>query len=766
MKAVEPKASQDRMEITDANELQRVLSLSLVDVFDLHNSINHLKEGFLNFDPEAFVGIHKEALEKYLTTGEYFHAHHRPGGVEQSSYKSLEPAHDLVPVEPNDLKIGKCNMLKVLYGELCVEPLEIGGNVYSAMIEAYSGKAIALSIISANYLSVTYSQGLKVAIKEPRMLRGDTGFIWIEVDNPLAIERLERFSYTPLSEILKDKMEECFDNGKRAHKDEKWKACIKNYTKYEICASKVNHALTAEKMELMMYYQRWRAYMELHRHYLALKDAESCCRLDPINRKAILAKIISLVSVGRYKDAHNFVGTSCNMFEFGPYDLHLDYAFGNTKQLFIDTYRRNCVEYYGVGEAIAEIAEKPNLCKPDDDYVGPVEIKKSVNRRGRGMFALEPIKTGTVILICKALARCNNYEHGDMHCPKNNGLILKVMNELKASGKEMLFLSLDPSREKYLKHLTPKLHNFFSKPSSSQKNINDLVEGSAKLDPVTISRITKCIAFDDRSPFKIKENARAENYFNTVAKRCYYGVWLIPSFMNHSCLPNASRMNVGDVMTVHATTDINAGEEITIPYFNVLLPYNVREIASKARGFRCLCERCELERKVSVQDADLKDIYEVFGSIYRESVASNNHAGHLIFRGNGTGSVSRSGIDIEGMKKLYEKVTDGLRKFMQKRIVGEERMHWIVSSFTFAHLAPFLVFSHEDNQEDKEKSWEHYQRCISNVAQVIAGTCPGDLLHLFFWLHGTSSAEEDLQRTIRIRETKMDIFESNQLTTK
>jgi len=55
---------------------------------------------------------------------------------------------------------------------------------------------------------------------------------------------------------------------------------------------------------------------------------------------------------------------------------------------------------------------------------------------------------------------------------------------------------------------------------------------------------------------------------------CYgVGLWLLPSFVNHSCCPNARRLHVGDYLIVHASRDLKAGEEITFAYLDPLSPF-------------------------------------------------------------------------------------------------------------------------------------------------------------------------------------------------
>ncbi|PUZ42641.1 hypothetical protein GQ55_9G598700 [Panicum hallii var. hallii] len=82
---------------------------------------------------------------------------------------------------------------------------------------------------------------------------------------------------------------------------------------------------------------------------------------------------------------------------------------------------------------------------------------------------------------------------------------------------------------------------------------------------------------------------------NNGIVNCGVGLWILPSFINHSCHPNARRTHVGDHAIVHASRDIKAGEEITFPYFDVLVPVSKRREASRAWGFECKCDRCRFE---------------------------------------------------------------------------------------------------------------------------------------------------------------------------
>jgi SET domain-containing protein len=61
---------------------------------------------------------------------------------------------------------------------------------------------------------------------------------------------------------------------------------------------------------------------------------------------------------------------------------------------------------------------------------------------------------------------------------------------------------------------------------------------------------------------------------------------MLSSFINHSCLSNTSRIEVGSAMFIHASKTIKGGEEITISYFDTLVPLLQRQAMCKSWGFK------------------------------------------------------------------------------------------------------------------------------------------------------------------------------------
>ena len=83
-----------------------------------------------------------------------------------------------------------------------------------------------------------------------------------------------------------------------------------------------------------------------------------------------------------------------------------------------------------------------------------------------------------------------------------------------------------------------------------------------------------------------------------------------PSLLNHSCCPNCVVVFSGTKLLVHATENINKGDELTISYTELCCPSFERKEDLKGRYFfECSCPRCssavdEDELMLSLQCSD------------------------------------------------------------------------------------------------------------------------------------------------------------------
>jgi hypothetical protein len=93
-----------------------------------------------------------------------------------------------------------------------------------------------------------------------------------------------------------------------------------------------------------------------------------------------------------------------------------------------------------------------------------------------------------------------------------------------------------------------------------------------------------------------------------------YGMWVLPSFLRHSCVGTANRICYGDFMMVFAVSDLKKGEEVTIEYQPIAALPDRRERLQRSLGFECSCPMCTEElanpqlQKRSALTEELKEL--------------------------------------------------------------------------------------------------------------------------------------------------------------
>ncbi|KAK3042387.1 hypothetical protein RJ639_002433 [Escallonia herrerae] len=155
---------------------------------------------------------------------------------------------------------------------------------------------------------------------------------------------------------------------------------------------------------------------------------------------------------------------------------------------------------------------------------------------------------------------------------------------------------------------------------------------------------------DIGTPFLVTKAIATERVEDVISAKVlgknsdYYGIglWLLASFVNHSCNPNAKRLHSGDHVIVHASRDIKAGEEVTFAYFDVLLPLSKRKQMTTNWGFSCNCKRCRVEEGACCK----KDMRELEIGI-------------------------ESGVDLGGV--IY-RLEEGMRRWMESRGTWRRRI--------------------------------------------------------------------------------------------
>lgn len=380
---------------------------------------------------------------------------------------------------------------------------------------------------------------------------------------------------------------------------EEWKEAVQAYSHFiSLCQDQVSktpedpeHLLKLHKSLCLALSNRAEARSRLRDFAEALRDCDQALKIESTHFKTLLCKGKILLNLSRYSMALECFKTA----QLDPQ--------ANGSSVSLSGYLQKCKKLELMSRTgafdLSEWVVNGFRGKPLEpaEYIGPVQIKKS-EIRGRGLFATKNIDAGTLVLVTKAVAT----ERGilpDQNLDGNAQLVMwknfteKVIDSAAKCLRTRDLISTLSSGEDEDELEVPEINLF--KPESEH------IVGypNEKLD---VNRILSILDVNSLVEDAISSKVLGKN-------SDYYGVglWVLASFINHSCVPNARRLHVGDYLIVHASRDVKAGEEITFAYFDVLSPLDKRNEMCKTWGFRCDCKRCKFEEDLYSRQ-DIREI--------------------------------------------------------------------------------------------------------------------------------------------------------------
>jgi tetratricopeptide (TPR) repeat protein len=216
------------------------------------------------------------------------------------------------------------------------------------------------------------------------------------------------------------------------------------------------------------------------------------------------------------------------------------------------------------------------------DFVGDVVIAE-IPGKGRGLRTTRDIPAGTLLLASKAFA---------------------TGSPRKWKPKNVLFLAFHIARNMIVKESTVDLiGNIIYTLRKNPQRTSELYELYAgecprvelpdgMIDPGSIEAIVDLNAFEIENDFDLEPREK-------LARDS--GLWILPSFINHSCVENAHRWFFGDVMMVRAIRDLRAGEEVLISYCGNRP--DIRQHLMTWWKIACDCPGCKVRMKTPPQAA-------------------------------------------------------------------------------------------------------------------------------------------------------------------
>ncbi|VAI09294.1 unnamed protein product [Triticum turgidum subsp. durum] len=419
----------------------------------------------------------------------------------------------------------------------------------------------------------------------------------------------------------------------------------------------------------------------------ALADCDAALAADPTHPAALLAKGALLRGLGRYAHAADCFRAALPAGTSGADEARE--MLGQCRRLEAQA-RSGTVD---LSDWV--LAGFSGKCPDLAEFVGPVEVRLSAHG-GRGVFAVKGVEAGATLMISKAVATGRGVipdaADSDEKMVVWKDFVDKVLDAAeKCRRTASLIYALSAGEEQEDELAVPDMALF--KPESEDLSDGVPEAGIGTREALDVDRVMKVLDVNC-----LTEDAPSANLLgNSGIVNCGVGLWILPSFLNHSCHPNARRTHVGDHAIVHASRDIKAGEEVTFPYFDVLTPVGKRREAARAWGFECRCDRCRFE----AEDAVLR----------QELVRSENE-------------LVNGGAD---MGALVVRLEDKMRKSMVK----ERRKAFVRASFWSAYSSLF------DNGRLMRK-WGRKVPGEAVVAESIAGSVGGSETVLRAMLRGSN----------------------------
>lgn len=327
---------------------------------------------------------------------------------------------------------------------------------------------------------------------------------------------------------------------------------------YGAAVAKYAECIAANPSDAAALANRAECYLRVRQFHLALVDATASLAADPSHVKSLYKKAMALNGLGRYAAA---IKTLKELLAAEPEDLVAKNALAECQllqeQAFLGKYDMPALLFGRLAMSFRRCA----------DHVGPVKVAAEGVVRGRGVVTTRAVKAGELLVVSSPLAVAPLATGAEM------ALVQGLMGAASRNPQDLamiLALPADANADKAAP--VPDMANFRRHLSKGDEALPEL-------------------------PHQEIFARHAANVVKTSAIRnaSSVGVYALPSFVNHSCAPNACKLLIGHTMFIHAARDLAKGEEVFVKYFDVTMPKPDRATVAKRWGFACECARCKME---------------------------------------------------------------------------------------------------------------------------------------------------------------------------
>ncbi|KAF2667782.1 SET domain-containing protein [Microthyrium microscopicum] len=360
-------------------------------------------------------------------------------------------------------------------------------------------------------------------------------------------------------------------------------------------------------------------------------------RSKELDSKAYFRAASAAYNLANYQDAKGYIG---KQLELSPEDKEAKAWLRRIESRL----REQDTGKYALKKTRATLSK----ARPRADaasFFTNTEVKDSPGR-GRGLFATRDISAGQIVMVEKAFCVVWGFESEALtamtYDVRDDQIRASAVGLAKATVQKLLN---NPSQ-------TEGVMDLYGDYEGLGKKALTINEG-VMVDSFQVYDIISRNAFGP-----------GNQYGEEGARNASTGLWIWAAYINHSCVPNAKKEYVGDLMVLRATKPIAEGEEIFHSY-NESSDYEARQDAFKTTwGFECECALCVVE---GAEDAAVRKKRREFVRHAEEFVAKEPWANAKKL------SISRA----QRLKRSIQDTYDG-EKYKNLPLVGIQRIEeWL-----------------------------------------------------------------------------------------
>ncbi|RIA97019.1 hypothetical protein C1645_814683 [Glomus cerebriforme] len=567
---------------------------------------------------QEILANHKKSLDSMANTEKtekdythFFQTHSGPasrGGPRQFKNVSLKPKNR---ISINDMQIDNVHTGHFLLCRVIEKCYKL--TALSTVIEDPEGDVERLSLYNWVPQSVTTSRlmsvdqvskylpiGTILVVKNPYYKTAADALPMIRSDDPSEIviinheiELLKDIKWsTKQLQIQPKEQKLCISDDFHRRGNENFRE--KNY---KLAIDEYSRGIELEPNNSILLTNRAQSYLRLCLFAKALDDSVLALEHNPSHQKAKFCKGKALCGLKRYQEAitvfQEFLGT-------GDTQNRKSFEDAMKHAQMLDLESKGIYDYLSI---VKEFKEKVQMQSNEKwmyedgprlkhaNYISDDIEVRPIKNKGKGWVAKQDIPAHTLLMVDKAfhIVYVNEVPFGYSMDWMNRSMNSATQIELITCITQKITADPTIGRELYQLYAGPDY--------PSENKLQDQEALSVNLD--RIEKIVKYNAFnpDDIWNFRDKErkNELLKNDKGT-------GLWISPSYFNHSCLDsNVERIFWGDLMFVRTAHPIKKGEELTFSYVNPMLPGEERLRILKSFDINCRCRLCKIDRAESSQ---------------------------------------------------------------------------------------------------------------------------------------------------------------------